>query len=98
MATVTLEALQNELVRDILNIDDMSVLKKIKNVLRREERKTADYVAVEQPSADVVAEDSEPYMTKEEILANFDQACKELKLNLEGKLEFKTLDEALNEL
>ena len=39
MATVTLEALQNELVRDILNIDDMSVLKKIKSVLRREERK-----------------------------------------------------------
>ena len=45
-----------------------------------------------------VAEEAEPYMTKEEILANFDQACKELKLNLEGKLEFKTLEEALNEL
>ena len=45
-----------------------------------------------------VAEEEVPYMTKAEILANFDQACKELKLNLEGKLEFKTLEEALDEL
>jgi len=37
-------------------------------------------------------------MTKEEILANFDQACKELKLNLEGKLDFKPAEELLNEL
>ena len=47
----------------------------------------------------VVAEE-EPYRlrTKEEVLADFDQACKELKLNLEGKLELKSLEEALNEL
>lgn len=36
--------------------------------------------------------------TKAEILAGLDQSCKELKLNLEGKLEFKSLEEALNEL
>lgn len=45
-----------------------------------------------------VLEDDFPCMTKEEILAHFDQACKELKLNLEGKLEFKTLEEVLKEL
>ena len=39
-----------------------------------------------------------PYQTKAEILASLDQACKELKLNLEGKLEFKSLDDALNEI
>lgn len=43
-------------------------------------------------------EDEVPCRTKAEILAGFDEACKELKLNLEGKLEFKTLEEALNEL
>jgi len=47
----------------------------------------------------VVAEE-EPYRprTKEEVLADFDQACKELKLNLEGKLELKSAEELFNEL
>lgn len=89
--TMTLEAIQTELIRDILNISDIHILEKLRNVLHREERK-----ADETPM--VVAEDEVPYMTKAEILANFDQACKELKLNLEGKLEFKTLEEALDEL
>lgn len=46
------------------------------------------------------AEEEEAYRprTKTEVLADFDQACKELKLNLEGKLEFKSLEEALDEL
>ena len=97
MATLTLESLQNELIRDVLRVDNMDILKKVRNLLRREERKTTAYAEhVSAPST--VAEEAEPYMTKEEILANFDQACKELKLNLEGKLEFKTLEEALNEL
>lgn len=88
MATV--EILQNELIRDILDIDNIDILKKIRKLLRKEKRENA--------TATTVAEDEEPYMSKAEILANFDQACKELKLNLEGKLEFKTLKEALNEL
>ena len=97
MATLTLESMQNELIRDVLRVDNIDILKKVRNLLRREERKTSAYAA---PSStpSTVAEDAEPYMTKEEILANFNQACKELKLNLEGKLEFKTLEEALNEL
>ena len=97
MATLTLESLQNELIRDVLRVDNIDVLKKLRNLLRREERKTAGYA--EQTSApSIVAEEAEPYMTKEEILANFDQACKELKLNLEGKLEFKNAEDLLNEL
>ncbi len=36
--------------------------------------------------------------SKEEILANIDQSFKELKLNLEGKLEFRPAEELLDEL
>lgn len=86
MGTVALEALQNEVIREVLNVRDISVLKKVKKMLLPE------------GGADAVAEDEVPYLTKEEILANFGQACKELKQNLEGKLEFKTAEELLDEL
>ena len=97
MTTTTLESLQNEVIRDVLNVRDVHILKKLKNFLRCEERKTHEYAA-SKPASAVASEEAEPYMTKEEILANFDQACKELKLNLEGKLEFKPAEELLNEL
>ena len=74
-----------------MNVIDTHILEKLKAVLRREANKADE-------SAMMVAEDEVPYMTKDEILANFDQACKELKLNLEGKLEFKDAEELLNEL
>ena len=45
-----------------------------------------------------VLEDDFPCMTKEEILAHFDQACKELKLNLEGQLELSSAEELLQNL
>lgn len=43
-------------------------------------------------------EEEVPDQTKEEILAGIDQAFKDLKLNLEGKLELIPLEDALNEL
>ena len=89
--TMSLEAVQTELIRDILNVSDIHILEKLKSVLRREANKADE-------NAMMVAEDEVSYMTKDEILANFDQACKELKLNLEGKLEFKDAEELLNEL
>ncbi len=64
-----MEALQNEVIREVLNVRDIIVLKKVKKMLLRED-----------------------------FLANFGQACKELKQNLEGKLEFKTAEELLDEL
>ena len=88
---MSLEAVQTELIREILNVSDVLVLEKIKRMLRREERKA-------EQGTMCIEEEEVPYMTKAEILANFDQACKELKLNLEGKLEFKTLEEALDEI
>ena len=88
---MSLEAVQTELIRDILNIDDILILEKVRKMLRREEK-------IAEQDALCVAEEEVPYMTKAEILENFDQACKELKLNLEGKLEFKDAEELLNEL
>ena len=88
---MSLEAVQTELIRDILNVDDVLVLEKIRKMLRREEKKAEQGTLC-------VAEEELPYMSKAEILANFDQACKELKLNLEGKLEFKNAEDLLNEL
>ena len=88
---MSLEAVQTELIRDILNVSDVLLLEKIRKMLRREEEKS-------ERGTLCVAEEEVPYMTKAEILANFDQACKELKLNLEGKLELKDAEELLNEL
>ena len=76
-----------ELIRRILDVDDVAILRRVKSMLSCEEEQT-----------NVVAEEAAPYQTKAEILASLDQACKELKLNLEGKLEFKSLDDALNEI
>ena len=73
---MSLEAVQTELIRDILNVDDVLVLEKIRKMLRCEEKKAEQGTLC-------VAEEELPYMSKAEILANFDQACKELKLNLE---------------
>ena len=88
---MSLEAVQTELIRDILNVNDVLLLEKIRKMLRREGKKAEQGTLC-------VAEEEVPYMKKAEILANFDQACKELKLNLEGKLEFKDAEELLNEL
>ncbi len=57
-------------------------------------------LAVQMKETTATDEEEEKYRprTKAEVLADFDQACKELKLNLEGKLELKSLEEALDEL
>lgn len=87
MSTMTLEAEKNELIRRILDVDDITILRKVKSMLNSE-----NY------NMNVVAEEAIPYRTKAEVLANLDEACKELKLNLEGKLEFKSLEDALDEI
>lgn len=87
MSTIALATEKNELIRRILDVDDITILRKVKSMLNGEER---------QPN--MVAEEAVPYQTKAEILANLDEACKELKLNLEGKLEFKSAEDLLDEL
>ena len=45
-----------------------------------------------------VAEEDVPYRTKAEILAGVEKSFEELKLYQEGKLQFKSLEEVLDEL
>lgn len=45
-----------------------------------------------------VREDTEPYMTKDEILKSIEQGLKEAKLIREGKIKAIPAEEALNEL
>lgn len=90
MSTMALEVEKNELIRRILDVDDIAILKKVKSMLNSEEK-----------NVNCVADEAVPYYrakTKAEVLEDLDAACKELKLNLEGKLEFKSAEDLLNEL
>lgn len=91
MSTMALEVEKNELIRRILDVDDIAILKKVKSMLNSEEKNVNCGVA----------DEAVPYhraKTKAEVLEDLDAACKELKLNLEGKLEFKSAEDLLNEL
>ena len=87
MSTMSLEAEKNALIRQILDVDDIAILKKIRSMLNHEEEQVR-----------AVAEEATPYRTKTEILESLDEVCKELKLNLEGKLDFKPAEDLLDEL
>lgn len=84
---MTLEAAKNEIIREILDVNNIEILNKIKNLLHREGKQI-----------NVVAEEQLPYLTKAEVLAGFDDACKEIKQAAEGKLKGIPLNEFLNEL
>lgn len=86
MNTMTLDAKKNFLIRQILDTDSSELLNKVEQLFRRETKKAAK-----------TTEDDD-YMTKEEILAGFSEACKEIKLAREGKLKGTPLKEFLDEL
>lgn len=46
----------------------------------------------------ILSEAEVPYMTKAEILSDFSEACQDIKLVREGKLQGRPLDDLLNEL
>ena len=87
MSTMSLEAEKNALIRQILDVDDIAILKKIRSMLNHEQELERAF-----------AQEATPYLTKTEILESLDEACKELKLNLEGKLDFKPAEDLLDEL
>ena len=88
MSTITLESIQNELIREILDIKNVKVLESV--------RKTLVHAKKEMESVStMVAEDEEPYMTKSEIMDGLSEAC---KLMREGKLKGRPIEELLNEL
>lgn len=82
-----------ELFRQLSYIaDDENYMKKALKSIKKlvaEKEKTNSLEKVE-------AEDG--CMTKAEILANLDEACKELQLYKEGKLATRPLEDLLNEL
>lgn len=81
---MTLEAKKNHLIRQILDTDNSDLLSKVEKLFRREAKKAV--------------EAEEDCMTKEEILAGFNEACKEIKLAREGKLKGRPAEELINEL
>jgi len=46
----------------------------------------------------ILSEGEVPYMTKAEILSDFSEACQDIKLAREGKLQGRPLEDLLNEL
>ena len=84
MTTLEMEARKTDIIRSVLEINSSSLLDKLTKFISREREKEA--------------EAAEGAMSKEEILADFSEACRELKLRKEGKVKFKTLEEALDEL
>lgn len=83
----TLNAVNAEVLRQLgyISYDEdcmQKVLKYLKKLVAKKEK----------------AEEEEPVMTKEEILAHFAEACQELKLSREGKIKLKTWEELRHEL
>lgn len=87
MNTISLQSEQNELIRRILDVKDLSLLKKVKDLLNAEEAKTSN-----------ANEPITPYMSRQEIEAHIEQACKEAKLIQEGMLEPINAEDLLHEL
>lgn len=83
--------MQNELIREILDIKNVKVLESVKKMLihAKKERESASTLA---------AEDEKSYMTKSEIMNGMAEACKDIKLMREGKLKGRPIEELLNEL
>ena len=82
-----LSAMQAEVAREVLNIEDLDLLKKIQRSIKRLCAKAKEETE----------EECRP-MTKEEILADFAEACKEAKLIREGKLKAIPAKDLINEL
>ena len=85
MTALNIQAAQNDIIRQVLNTQDIHLLDRIRNLFANKEANEACMVQ------------EEPCMTKEEILSGFDNALHELKSYREGKLELD-LKELMNVL
>ena len=91
MSTTSLNA---ELFRQLSYIaDDENYMKKVLNYIKKlasqKEKETA---------ADTLAEDDVPYRTNEELIADINEVCNQIKQARAGKLKGRPLEEVLNEL
>ncbi len=86
MDVMSLQSEQNDLIRRILDINDLSLLSKIKDMLIAEEK------------ACIAGEDIVPYMTRQEIETHISQSCEEVRQIREGKLKPLNAEDLLDEL
>ena len=94
MTTMELNAMRGELAREILNIESCEMLQKLMRYFKRLQREQPSM----SPVSSVVAEETVPYRTKEEILAGVEQAFECAKLAREGKVQGRPIEDLLDEL
>lgn len=88
------QSLNAELFRQLSYIaDDENYMKKALNYIK----KLASQKEKEN-TADTLREDDVPYRTKEELIADINEVCEQIKQARAGKLKGRSLKEALNEL
>ncbi|WP_298551164.1 hypothetical protein [uncultured Parabacteroides sp.] len=90
MATLDIDALRIELMRDILDTDDLEVLRTVKRSL------THALAKVKQQQ--VVREEEVEYISKQEILNGIREGLTEFYQAKKAGKEQKTLEEILNDL
>lgn len=76
-----------------INVENPAIFRTLRNLF-----KTMEGVSIVPQVRSKKKVEEEPERTKAEILESIDSAFKELKLNLEGILEFKSAKELLDEL
>lgn len=80
----------------IINVESPSMVRTLRSLFKNMEG--VSILPSRSKKKNVKVDEDVPEQTKEEILAGIDHAFKDLKLNLDGKLEFMSLEDALNEL
>lgn len=94
MSTISIQADQNSLIREILQIQDSDVLHSIKIYIRNVVNDVKSHVA----TSDAEIDESVPDLTKEELVADLNEMCEQIKLVRAGKLKGRPAEELLNEL
>lgn len=80
----------------VIKVEDPSMVRTLRQLFKSMEGVTVLPNRCKTKAAE--AEEEVPDQTKEEILAGIDQAFKDLKLNIEGKLKLIPAEDILNEL
>lgn len=91
MDTINIAAEKNNIIRQLLDIEDIEVIEKVKQLLQSKSKIH---------SVDVTSEPAAEYipLTKKEILSGLNEAFAEAKLAREGKLQGRPLKDVLDEL
>lgn len=93
MSTTSLNA---ELFRQLSYIaDDEHCMKKVLNYIKK---LASQKEKEEQTASDTLAEDTVPYRTKEELIAEMNEVCEQIKQARSGNVKGRPLEEVLNEL